>query len=386
MAERIESLDLIRGVAILGILFMNIMAMATPIEAYYSPFWREGLSGLEVPLYHLQSLVFESRFMSMFSLLFGVGLYIQYQSALAKDLPARARLFSRLRWLLLFGLLHGFLLFVGDILTLYACCGFLLVWLLGMSNKKQFGLALLFLVLGQLLMLSLVAAVFFKGVPMVMSEVPLSPEALSALQQTWTSYPDRLMAQAADFGQFLLFIPAAALWHNTGLMLIGILLYKKGFFHQSRFIPWGLASLVLGLALGWWVQQLRAEVGFSSDVGFATMLLMMLTGLLSAIGYCSLLVLAATSGNVLVRLLKNAGKMAFTLYISQSVLTYLIFVWLVPQYWGQLGRPELLSLVVGLTVLQLWFASFWQQKYGQGPLEKGWRYLAYRRFRQVESE
>ncbi|MFA3773350.1 hypothetical protein ACEG26_24170, partial [Salmonella enterica] len=80
----------------------------------------------EVPLYHLQSLLFESRFMSIFSLLFGVGLYIQYQSALAKNLPVQARLSSRLRWLLLFGLLHGFLLFEGDILTLYACCGFLL--------------------------------------------------------------------------------------------------------------------------------------------------------------------------------------------------------------------------------------------------------------------
>jgi uncharacterized protein len=230
-------------------------------------------------------------------------------------------------------------------------------------------------------MLLLVAAILYKGVPMVMSEVPLSHEALMALQQTWTSYPDRLLSQAAEFGQFLVFIPVSALWHNTGLMLIGVLLYKKGFFHQGRFLAWGIASLILGLMLGWWVQQLRAEIGFSSDIGFATMLLMMLTGLLSAIGYCSLLVLFATSTNALVCMLKNAGKMAFTLYITQSVITYLIFVWLAPQYWGQLGRPELLSLAMMITILQLWFASFWQQKYGQGPLEKGWRYLAYRRFR-----
>lgn len=381
MAERIESLDFIRGVAVLGILFMNIMAMATPIEAYYSPFWREGLSTWEVPFYHLQSLLFESRFISIFSLLFGVGLYIQYQSALAKNLPVQARLSSRLRWLLLFGLLHGFLLFEGDILTLYACCGFLLIRLLALSNKKQFILALLLIGLGQMLMLGFVALLLYHDIPIFTAELPLSGTALTTLQQTWTSYPDRLLAQAINFTQFLLFIPLTVLWYNTGLMLIGILLYKNGFFQQSRWLHWGLGCLLLGLILGWGVQQLRITFGLSLDVGFSTILLMMLTGLLSAIGYCSLLMLFANHHHVLVRLLKQVGRMAFTLYILQSVMVYLIFVWLAPQLWGQLGRPELMALVIVLTVFQIWFADFWQQRYGQGPLERGWRYLAYRRFR-----
>ncbi|EKO3894431.1 DUF418 domain-containing protein [Vibrio metschnikovii] len=380
MAERIESLDFIRGVAVLGILFMNIMAMATPIEAYYSPFWREGLSAWEVHVYHLQSLLFESRFMSIFSLLFGVGLYIQYQSALAKNLPAQARLSSRLRWLLLFGLLHGFLLFEGDILTLYACCGFLLIRLLDLSSKKQWVLAFVLMGLGQLVMLGFVALLMYHDIPIFTAELPLSGTDLTTLQQTWTSYPDRLLAQTINFAQFLLFIPLTVLWYNTGLMLIGILLYKNGFFQQSRWLPWGLGCLLLGLISGWGVQQLRITFGLSLDVGFSTILLMMLTGLLSAIGYCSLLMLFANHHHVLVRLLKQVGRMAFTLYILQSVMVYLIFVWLAPQLWGQLGRPELMVLVIVLTVFQIWFADFWQRHYGQGPLERGWRYLAYRGF------
>ncbi len=381
MTERIQSLDLIRGVAILGILFMNILAMAAPMEAYYSPVWREGLSTLEIPLFHLQSLLFESRFMSMFSMLFGVGLYIQYQSALAKGLAAKSRLYSRLRWLLLFGLLHGFLLFVGDILVLYSLCGFVLVWLLASSNRKQLVLAIVFLCIGQLIMLALMAWVYLKGEPMMLDQLPLTAEVLAERQQLWTSYPARLHAQFTEFGQILLFLPVAGIWHNTALMLIGILLYKHGFFTQARALPWGLASLALGFALGGLVQMMRVNLGLDSEMGFASMMLMMIAGLFSAIGYCALLVLVANKAHWLVALLKQAGRMAFTLYIGQSLVVYLLFVWLLPHLWGQLGRPELLSLALALSVLQLWFANYWVQKYGQGPLEKLWRHLAFRKFR-----
>lgn len=386
MANRLDSLDLIRGVAILGILFMNIMAMAGPMEAYYSPVWRAGLSAWELPLFQLQSLLFESRFMSMFSLLFGVGLYMQYHGALAKNVAHKPRLYSRLRWLLLFGVLHGLLLFMGDILVLYACCGLVVVSLLTSSNRKQLSVALVFLAMGQLVMLALFALVYFKGQPAVLDSLPLSQEALHSLQQQWTSYPDRFQAQLGQFGQMLMFMPLAGIWHNSALMLIGIVLYKQSFFHDRRGLPWGILSLVLGWVLGWLILQMRASIGWDSEAGFASMMLMMLAGMLSAIGYCSLLVALAARTHLWLSWLKQAGRMAFTLYIGQSLVVYLLFVWLLPQYWGALGRPELLSLALLLSVLQLWFADAWLKRYDQGPLERLWRFLAYRQFRSTDKQ
>lgn len=380
MSSRIASLDLIRGVAILGILFMNIMAMAGPIESYYSPEWRQGLSLWELPLYQLQSLFFESRFMSMFSLLFGAGLYLQYQSAQQKGLLPLPRLRARLGWLLVFGLLHGFLLFVGDILALYAFSGLILLWLLNASNRQQLWLALLFLVIGQLLMLMLIGLVAVKGgEAMMMEPLPLSAEYLLAEQQRWTQYPDRLLAQAAEYGSQLMFMPLATIWHVLAVMLIGVVLFKKGFFTQASLWPWGALCLVLGWLLGLVILLLRTKLGFDSEAGFASMMLMMLAGLLSAMGYVSLLVAIAGSKSWLVRSLKNAGKMAFTLYIGQSLILYLAFVWVLPGLWGQLGRAELMSLALALSGLQLVFANYWLANFGQGPLERLWRRLAYGR-------
>lgn len=373
---RIASLDLIRGVAVLGILFMNITVLAGPWEAYYSPLWRSGLSDWEVPLFHLQSLVFDARFMSMFSLLFGVGLYIQFENAIARGVSPKTKLYARLRWLLVFGLLHGFFLFVGDILTLYACCGLVLLRFLHWSARKQLAYACGFLLLGQALLLLQTLSVGWLGESLLERPLPLSTQDLGALRALWTHYPERLGVQGQDYAYFLLTVPFGQLWYNLALMLFGVVLYRKGFFHQSYWWPWGALSLCIGLLVGAGVQFYRASMGWHTDAGLSSTSVMMLAGLFSALGYMSILVALAHRTHWLLDAFKQVGKMAFSLYIGQSLLAYIFFVWLFPALWGQWGRLELLSLVAVFSAVQLGLAHLWQKHWGQGPLERLWRWLA----------
>ncbi|MGT0150264.1 hypothetical protein ACT691_15480 [Vibrio metschnikovii] len=147
--------------------------------------------------------------------------------------------------------LHGFLLFEGDILTLYACCGFLLIRLLDLSSKKQWVLAFVLMGLGQLVMLGFVALLMYHDIPIFTAELPLSGTALTTLQQTWTSYPDRLLAQTINFAQFLLFIPLTVLWYNTGFNADRYFAVQKRFLlNKVAGYLVGLGCLLLGLISG----------------------------------------------------------------------------------------------------------------------------------------
>ena len=110
--------------------------------------------------------------------------------------------------------------------------------------------------------------------------------------------------------------------------------------------------------------------------------MMMVPGLFMAIGYASLLVPIAAGSSRVVKALRNTGKMAFTLYISQSVVTVALFTFVVPELWGDLGRVQLWAGVAAFSVVQVLCAHWWQTTRGQGPLEKLWRFLAYRKMRQ----
>jgi uncharacterized protein len=166
---------------------------------------------------------------------------------------------------------------------------------------------------------------------------------------------------------------------NGGVMLFGMALYRRGFFSRTdawkRALPVASVGLV-GAAL---VLRLRYHVGTDTSAAYATMGMMMIPGLCMAVGYASLLVPIASSGSRVVRALRSAGRMAFTLYISQSVVTVALFTFVVPHLWGGVGRIALWGWVIVFSVLQVIFAHWWQATHGQGPLERLWRFLSYRR-------
>lgn len=375
---RIGSLDLIRGVAIPGILFMNIMSMAAPQFAYYVPEWYPGAGPADHLIYAVQSLFIESRFFSLFALLFGAGLAIQSERFRERGVEPKRLILRRLLWLLIFGLIHGFLIWVGDILTLYALAGLIVFRFAAWPVKRMVKVGVVLVVVGQLALLGAFAFSLLSGKNiMQVPELPYAAQELRELRSQWTGL-SRIEANATLFLDALAAIPLSQLWHTSGLMLFGMALYRSGFFRRRYAWQRALPLLLVGLVAAAAILQLRYSLGVDSSASYATQGMMMIPGLLMAIGYASFLVPFGEGDSLLASALRSAGKNAFTLYLGQSVAMVGIFACLRPALWGALGRGSYWLLVAAYTLFQLLLAHWWQNRYGRGPMERVWRTLAYR--------
>ncbi len=375
--ERIDSLDLIRGVGIIGILYMNVMGMAAPEIAYYVPTWYETATVWDHLVYLAQSLFVESRFMGMFSLLFGVGLAIQSERLADRGLPVKGALRRRQAWLLVFGLIHGFLIWSGDILTAYAVAGFLVLNWTRWPVRRLVAVGIAFLAIAQVVLLLAFAGSLFTGRNIMdVPELPYTALQIEQLRSEWTRSLARLRLNAGAFLEMLASVPFVIFWQNSGTMLIGMALYKSGFFTRPPARRRLFSLLGIGFAAGTAVVWLRYSVGVETSAAKSTLSMMMIPGLIMAIAYAGLLVPFAAGASPLIRALRNAGKTAFTLYMSQSVLVVGFFVLMAPSLWGALGRGPLWIIVAAFSVIQVLLADRWQTRHGQGPLERLWRKLA----------
>ena len=113
------SLDTLRGFALLGILVMNIMSFSMIFSAYFNPTNYGDLTGANYWVWFLSHTLFDQKFMTLFSMMFGAGVVLFTERAEAKGESPRRLHYRRMLWLILFGLTHGFLLWYGDILYVY---------------------------------------------------------------------------------------------------------------------------------------------------------------------------------------------------------------------------------------------------------------------------
>lgn len=134
--HRIHSLDLLRGFAVLGILIMNITSFSQVNIAYMNPTIGAGLEGYNQYFHAFNYIFADTRFMSIFSILFGAGVVLFSNNAEAKSKRVGTLHYKRMFWLLLFGLLHAYFIWEGDILVAYAICG-CLIYLLRKKNNSS---------------------------------------------------------------------------------------------------------------------------------------------------------------------------------------------------------------------------------------------------------
>lgn len=384
---RMQHLDVLRGLGVMGILAVNIAAFAQPLETYampgLNPFPTEGDSGT---VWWLTHTFFERKFVTLFSMLFGASLFLV--GGERRD-PVRSPILRRrLFWLLIFGLIHGLGIWYGDILMLYAVSGFIV--LLARSWRPRtliiVGAALFYLVTG----LSWLALKALEAAPPdvaaeAMSGMNFTPESVAA---SIAAYKGGLATAYAENFENWTFIQSASLTAylpaTVGAMMIGMGLLKAGVL-QGR-APLSLYLLLTLVGAGS-LYLIGSEASAWMAAGFPitpmTMMGSVSNGflcLLVSLGYVSVvaLLLRFKVFQALLGVIGAVGRMAFTNYISQSVAMTTIF-WS-GRGFGQFGdwdRPELFMLVVTVWLIQIAVSNLWLARFDQGPLEAIWRRLSF---------
>jgi uncharacterized protein len=348
-AQRDTFLDAVRGLALLGILAVNLEYFAG--VGHYARLHGEGESytlGREILVFF-----FSGKFYTIFAILFGLGLALQYQRFMAAGLDARALLRRRLWWLLGIGALHGIFLFEGDILGTYALLGLFVLRYLG-KEHQLWGIGR-FLLAGYLLLFVLAVA--------GREHMPVPGSEKVFLGSFWEVTEFRLGIWLGNtLLSALLFGPEI-----IGLFLLGVYVA----FSWQHFTP----------ALLWKVVLVGLLVGI--PVNLYNTLYPDFPPLRGLGGLCFALVYLALLRLFWLRLswlhgLRFAGQMPLSNYLLQSVVMSLLFYGYGLGFYGQVNPIWFPLFAAGFVTFQVLLSRWWLHHFQQGPVEWLWRRFTYR--------
>jgi len=385
---------------VLGILLANITAFSHPGLAYYwPPALPGGAQGADGWIWLGQFVLVDGKFRGLFTILFGAGmlLFIERVDAGGRDGGGMLQL-RRLAWLALFGVLHFYLLFTGDILWSYASSGVLCLLCLHLRCWQLLGAGIAGSLLGGLLLLSSFA-------PSALIELQalnggMAPAGWPELQEFWADKLLELGGETAAMGgqsfpALLQYRWEEDTWrlgltisHNffetIPLVLLGMGLFRAGVFTDAalrrryRLLAWAGVVLGAGLNLAAGLHLLRAGFPpYQTQAAFFGLLPLFNLPLL--LGAAVLLTdwAMAIRGGWLGERLALAGRMALSNYIGTSLVMALLFQGWAGGLFGTMHRAELLLVVVLGWAMMLTFSRLWLARYRHGPLEWLWRCLTY---------
>jgi uncharacterized protein len=397
-ASRLASLDLIRGVAVLGILLMNIVAFAMPEAAYANPAAYGTRSALDLGAWAINAVLVDGRMRGLFSFLFGASLLIVTDRAEQTGRNAAAVHFTRMAWLFAFGIAHLFLVWWGDILHHYALVGIVAFFLRRLETPQLVALAIPLIV---------VETLQSVGLPIAMAHAAAAahvPHPTAAALASYRDFADsfgrpdpRTIAHdlaAYRSGYRSVFAhrwpdAVGTPWRTLmvvgpetlAYMLLGMAGLKSGLltgaWTRARYRRWAVTSFAITLpayaALVWWA--------WASDFD---MVVVALGGLVLStplrpvmiVGWACLILLLARPGGGLTGRLEAAGRMAFTNYLATSLICTTLFYGYGLGWYGYLSRAALYLVVLAIWLVILLWSRPWLQRFRYGPFEWLWRSLA----------
>lgn len=383
---RIASLDILRGFALLGILVMNIQSFSMIEAAYFNPTAYGDLSGANWIVYYLSAVLVDTKFMGIFSLLFGASALLILEKARAAGKRPFATHARRNLALLAVGFVHGRFLWHGDILWSYALSAFLLYLFRNRSPRFLFVSGTLVLAVGSSLWLG--AGMTADQWPAADAQQHLEdwapgPEAvaheLELYRGSWSQQQEHRGPTAAAM-QFMVY-PFFFLWRSLGMMLLGMGLYRLGVLNAERSPRFYAILAVAGLGVGLPLAHLRVAVsvaeGWPAFEGFFLYTQYNYWGsIAAALGYVGL-VMAVCRSEAWVRRLRPlaaVGRMAFTNYLLHTLLCTTLFYGHGFGLFGKVSRVEQAGVVLAIWILQLVVSPWWLDRFRYGPAEWAWRW------------
>lgn len=412
LTERINSLDVIRGIALLGILLMNITGFGLPY-AYSDPTNAGGATGWNLNVWILDNMLFEGTMRGLFTMLFGAGFILQTTRGELKGggIAVADTYYRRVLWLLLFGIIHVYLmLWNGDILYPYAIFGLMLFPFRNTAPKYLLIAGLVLLLLGSLISVKHYHdSIKVKTEGLAAADVKAKGDSLSHDQkkalEEWEGFQKRkktkeeveeaIKKNQAGYGSIVMsrldlneFMQSTLVyefwvWDILPLMLIGMAFFKWRIFQGERSTRFYFIILIVGYAIGLSVNYYETEItvasGFDLIIHDKAEQTYQLGRIFMILGHIGLFMLFIKSG--ILKFLQNAlsavGKMALTNYLMHTIICTTFFLGYGFGMYGKLQRYELYYVVLTIWVIQLIYSPIWLRYFKYGPAEWVWRSLTY---------
>jgi uncharacterized protein len=398
---RFLELDALRGFAVMGILLMNIVGFSMPEMAYINPAVFGGTDLPDSIAWILSYLFIDGKMRGLFTFLFGASLILICERADAKGESPAGTHFSRMIWLMVFGLAHYFFIWWGDILFLYAVIGCGAYFMRNWTVDKLIRWAVILYFSGFFAYASSIGSLFY------LQSMAESAGAGSEMGAEYREIMEGIAPSAVAIGQDVslhlssygelfqykiteLWLGPLAMVFENGLetlpfMMFGMALYKNGFltggWEVQRYQRMARLTLLIGLV------PLILICGFVVAQGFepvitlnAVMAWSMPSRLLMTIGYLAILILLIKrfANHSLIHRVAAAGRVAFSNYLGTSiVMAFIFYGWGLGLY-GSIGRAELYLFVFSAWAVMLFWSKPWLMRFRYGPLEWLWRSLAKR--------
>jgi len=398
-AERHLSIDAVRGMAVLGILLMNIVGMGLPSFAYIDPTYAGGSTGADFWAWAVNNVLTDGKMRALFTMLFGAStVLIAERAEHGSGLGPAATHYRRMGWMLLFGLAHAFLFWFGDVLVVYALAGLLIFPFRKLTPRAQ-------LIIGVTILAALLAKNVWQAQALeALHAEATAPGASAEVLKAWreasmalTAPPEFKAAELAGFGGdfmsalqaranmvalfYFVLLPTEMFPEALGQMFVGMALFRMGFFT----LGWSTRAYAGLIAFGYlvcvpvtaWLAATIARSGFDALVLHEQEVWQQTTRPFIGLAHAAVLLLIVRAGALkgLVSLFSAAGRMAFSNYLVTSIITSTIFCGYGFGLYGELSRAELLWVVAGVWVFLLVWSQAWLTRFNYGPFEWAWRSL-----------
>jgi len=386
--NRVEAIDALRGFAVLGILLANILSWSGVKFLPFTTIQEWPSFETDLLIYNLVGIFVDTKFYTIFSLLFGIGFYFQFHKNRENQAEFMPVYYRRLMFLMLFGMIHMFF-WSGDILFVYALVGFVFTLFRNLKTKTIFVISVLAFVTP--LIIDVIILQWRPGfmVPdqklALKTYLDLKPEQIIEPFMNGSFWEVTKMNFHNLIWRWFDLLPSGRPFKILSLFLLGFYLMSIGYFQEKALsVKRLLVYAVLGLGFTFLSKQVGGSMGqFPSNWNDVLYKFLFSFGQINmAFAYISIItILYKTAlGKKLLSGLKYVGRMSFSSYLSHTFFGILIFYSYGLGYFGQfpLWQVEIIAIIV--FVVQVYLAKLWLKYYSFGPLEWLWRSLTYGQF------